>query len=225
MLSGLEAAAALPYCTVSTSSSWSECLFCPWKKHGTCVCDAGLSVASKRAQLIVDNCCYRCASSGHQARSCQVKLTLSICHGKHASIMCDSNYKKKGAITEASGSTTVLVSSRSVRLCDKAPLNIIARWTIQFTCRLFTSLWLRTTGQGTPERLWVVAVRDHLLLNISLQYSHCRQWVKSEFQLTRFATHPQALLVVGVSRRSQNSSDTHIAQGDVLCVICHDVAT
>lgn len=71
----------------NTTLANCECFFCPSERHGTCTCESKVSLDTKKEQLAKDNHCFRCTLHGHMAKSCYVKLTCSLCHGRHASSM------------------------------------------------------------------------------------------------------------------------------------------
>lgn len=217
----------------SASCNWNECFFCKSKKHGTRACDADLSVTSKKEMLTKDNRCYRCTSRGHQARSCQVKLTCSSCHGRHASSMCDPNYRKNMAVTprpvDASGSTVGMVSSQSVMLCDKDSLSgseINDREVYLQTFRAFvvkdnSSRYVRGILDGGSQRSFVT---EELVRKLHLQVLGETRIALNTFGCASPST-AERRKVVEVPLRSQHSSDTRIVRAIVVPVICHDIAS
>lgn len=96
-----------------TAVAKRKCFFCRSDKHGTRTCDSKKSLGLKKQQLLKDNCCFTCTSRGHEARFCQVKLTCSLCHGRHASSMCGPTYKKPES-SGKSDSTTAFVPSNTI---------------------------------------------------------------------------------------------------------------
>lgn len=86
-----------------------QCFFCQTDQHGTRSCHAVIPLEVKKEQLQKDNRYFRCSLKGHKATKCRVKLTCSSCHGRHASSMCNLNYKRASITAGTSGSATVCI--------------------------------------------------------------------------------------------------------------------
>ncbi|KAH8008879.1 hypothetical protein HPB51_006198 [Rhipicephalus microplus] len=89
----------------------SQCFYSRTNQHGTRSCYAVIHFEFKKEQLRKGNWCFRCTSKGNRTKECRVKLTCSLCRGRHASSMCSPNYKKTSTTAGTSGYASNAVST------------------------------------------------------------------------------------------------------------------
>lgn len=80
-----------------TGATENKCVFCDSNTHATVKCrNKNFTIEQKRQILKRNSRCYKCTKPNHMARDCRnVNLECTNCKGKHSTVMCDPNYKKR----------------------------------------------------------------------------------------------------------------------------------
>ncbi|XP_040077410.1 uncharacterized protein LOC120849287 [Ixodes scapularis] len=87
--------------TTAAGLDENNCVFCKSGAHLTADCTSSMTNDERKRVLKAENRCYRCTKKNHRAKDCRSAkwLKCARCAGRHASVMCDPNFKPQHKTT------------------------------------------------------------------------------------------------------------------------------
>ncbi|XP_031355228.1 uncharacterized protein LOC116179570 [Photinus pyralis] len=166
-----------------------QCLFCNSNDHGAMDCDSKITLAQKKEILKSKGCCFRCTKSNHNSRFCRVNVSCAKCKAKHATSMCDPDYKKKSA--------TVTESTKNDASSSKfESTNLLANGCLGKIIYLQTACAQIITNSGVPKSFlrMVIDGGSHL--------TFIKECVSRKHNLPVIGTHKISIMPFGKSERA-----------------------
>ncbi|KAM7304098.1 uncharacterized protein ISCGN_013998 [Ixodes scapularis] len=208
----------MPAASVLHANITSPCFFCRSTKHATEVCTGDLTLEVKKRRLAEENRCFRCTIGGHRARECRRKVTCASCSGRHATSMCDPNWKpnvkKSDRGAPATSVQNAISDSADVPLDSEVLLQTFRAWAEEGNQRLY----VRAIIDGGSQRTFI---REDLSRKLGLKVLG---YVSLRLNTFGHSTsRPQRRRLVQVRLHSQYGQEECVIEAVEVPFICKDV--
>nr|CAH7762629.1 unnamed protein product [Callosobruchus chinensis] len=167
------------------------CLFCKSQNHNAADCNSDVTLARKRDILKTQKRCFRCTKANHNSRNCKVRVSCSLCSAKHATSMCDPDYRKNNksatpnVTTSTSANNTPAQSSSS--LLASGQINTVY---LQTAC---SQIITKDAGQKSIIRM---------VLDGGSQLTFIKECVSRQLNLPIVGSHKISIMAFGNSERT-----------------------
>ncbi|XP_040066343.1 uncharacterized protein LOC120839989 [Ixodes scapularis] len=208
----------MPATSVLHANITSPCFFCRSTKHATEVCTGDLTLEVKKKRLAEENRCFRCTIGEHRARECRRKVTCASCSGRHATSMCDPNWKpnvkKSDRGAPATSVQNAISDSADVPLDSEVLLQTFRAWAEEGNQRLYVQAII----DGGSQRTFI---REGLSRKLGLKVLG---YVSLRLNTFGHSTsRPQRRRLVQVRLHSQYGQEECVIEAVEVPFICKDV--
>nr|CAI5822722.1 unnamed protein product [Callosobruchus analis] len=167
------------------------CLFCKSQNHNAADCNSDVTLAKKKDILKTQKRCFRCTKANHNSRNCKVRVSCSLCSAKHATSMCDPDYRRNNrsatpnATTSVSANNTPAQSSSSLMASGQ-----ISTVYLQTAC---AQIITNDVGQKSTIRM---------VLDGGSQLTFIKECVSRQLNLPIIGSHKISIMAFGNSERT-----------------------
>lgn len=173
-----------------------QCLFCKSFDHNAMNCTSNVSLDQKKEILKSNKRCYRCTKSNHNSKFCRVKVCCSRCKAKHATSMCDPNYKRQQNYESKTGSSSKPNVNALVNKEESNPpsTNLLASGQLN-NVYLQTACAQIISNDGVPTKV-------RMVIDGGSQLTFIKECLSRELNLPVVGTHAISIMSFGKSEKA-----------------------